>query len=105
MDIKKVLGKNIRKYRKIAGLTQDELAEKLDISPKHLSNIEVGKKFITADLLEKISRILEASPAALFYTSAYKKLDDDQIALIEKNIDEHIKTFSKTLKEKIRDLT
>jgi DNA-binding XRE family transcriptional regulator len=31
MNIKKILGANIKKYRSIAGITQEELSEKLDI--------------------------------------------------------------------------
>ena len=43
MDIKKELGEKIKRIRKQRGLTQEELAEMVDISPRSLSNIEVGE--------------------------------------------------------------
>jgi transcriptional regulator with XRE-family HTH domain len=34
------IGLKIAYYRKLAGLTQQQLAERIDINPKYLSNIE-----------------------------------------------------------------
>jgi len=47
-------------------LSQDQLSEKVNISVKHLSKIERGLTFISADLLEKISANLGISVARLF---------------------------------------
>ena len=38
----KQIGKQIRKYRKARGLTQEELAGAVDISPTHMSHIETA---------------------------------------------------------------
>ena len=38
----RVIGINIKKYRKIAGLTQEKLAELLNISTVHMSHMECG---------------------------------------------------------------
>lgn len=43
--VSKLLGTNVQKYRKKNNLTQTELAEKIGISQKHLSDIETGTKF------------------------------------------------------------
>lgn len=64
--IPELFGKNVRKYRKEAGLTQEELSKKLDISQKHLSIIETGTQFASATLIAKISDELKVPPAALF---------------------------------------
>ena len=41
-DDKHFLAEQIKKYRKKAGLTQAELAEKIDLSVQHISRIESG---------------------------------------------------------------
>ena len=54
-----ILGSNIKKARKAKNLSQNKLAEKLDISREHLAKIETAKRGISLDLLFKISDILE----------------------------------------------
>lgn len=44
-DDKKFIGRIIREARKKAGLTQNQLAEAIDMSEKNLGNIENGKQF------------------------------------------------------------
>ncbi len=61
-----LLGSNVRKYRKEARLTQEQLAEQLKISQKHLSIIETGTQFASAGLIEKLAETLKVSPAELF---------------------------------------
>ena len=66
INIPKLFGSNVQKYRKLAGLTQDQLCEKLDISQKHLSIIETGTQFASAQLISRIGSELNVTPAALF---------------------------------------
>ena len=44
-------GKRIQQLRKTKGLTQEELAIKLNISDRHLRNIERGEEAPSIDLL------------------------------------------------------
>lgn len=55
------LSNNIKKYRKLKGLTQNELAEKLLISPQSVSKWECGLSVPDISNLCKISNILEIS--------------------------------------------
>ena len=55
------MGRRIAKARKDVGLSQASLAEKADISEIHMSNIERGKKNPSADVLCRISEILNIS--------------------------------------------
>ena len=41
-DDKYFIGRKIKSFRKKRGLTQAELAEKIDLSEKHISKIEAG---------------------------------------------------------------
>ena len=68
MEIKTLFGLNLKRYRKEKCFSQDQLSEKVDISVKHLSKIERGLTFVSADLLEKLSYNLGVSVACLFCT-------------------------------------
>ena len=61
-----ILGKNIKKARKEKGLSQNELAELLDISREHLANIETAKRTISLGLLFHLCEKLEKSEQELF---------------------------------------
>ena len=76
MNIQKQLGKRIRELRICAGLSQEKLAEKVDIAINTMSNIERGNAFMTAATLEKIIKVLNVSPSQLFtFTKEDKKAD------------------------------
>jgi transcriptional regulator with XRE-family HTH domain len=55
---RKLLGNAVRKHRKVAGLTQERLAEKVDLNPVYIGQIERGSKVPTVDVLLRISRAL-----------------------------------------------
>ncbi len=65
-SIPRLFGKNVQKYRKEAGLTQEQLSEKLKISQKHLSIVETGTQFASAGLIGRIATELNVTPAMLF---------------------------------------
>lgn len=58
----KLIGRNIKKYRKELGLTQERLAELLDVSTVHLSHIEGGSVSMSLDLLLRICEALSVTP-------------------------------------------
>lgn len=66
LDIPTLFGNNVQKYRKMAGLTQSELSKRLEITQKHLSIIETGNQFASANLIARLSKELNVPPAALF---------------------------------------
>lgn len=55
---KKLLGNNIAKYRKQKGLSQNQLAELVNVSREHIAKIETAKKNSSLHLLFKISDAL-----------------------------------------------
>ena len=54
-----LLGANIRKYRKLRKLSQNQLAEILDFSREHIACIETGKEFISLRKLFDLADILD----------------------------------------------
>ena len=63
---RELLGARIKELRKNRKLTQEQLSEKINIDPKHLSRIEVGKSYPSLDTLENISKALNVEMKDLF---------------------------------------
>jgi transcriptional regulator with XRE-family HTH domain len=103
--IKAVLGANIKHYRKKQHFSQEQLAEKLGITTKHLSTIETGATFVSAELLEKLTRQLLVSASALFYSVDEISADDNLLGKIDQIIDKECEKVSNTIKMQIRYLS
>lgn len=57
----KEIGKRISKRRRQMSMTQEQLAEKMNVSVQMVSNLERGNKAVKIENLIKISGILEIS--------------------------------------------
>lgn len=62
MSIKKLLGIRIKELRVKSGYTQAELAEIVNIDPKHQSCVENGRNYPSADLIEKYAEAFNIDP-------------------------------------------
>lgn len=62
----KILGKNIKEIRKNLNLTQEEFAEKLNLNPQFISQVETGKVGISVDNVIKICNTAHCSSVNLF---------------------------------------
>lgn len=69
MDIRKIFGSNVKKYRLKKGYTQEKLAELAEISDKVISPIETGRSFIKLEDMPKLCEVLEVEPFQLFLTN------------------------------------
>lgn len=88
MNIKKELGEKIKRMRKKRKLTQEQLAEMIDITPRNLSGIEVGANFVKAETLEKLLGALNITTEELFANDTLKETSvlTDEIIDCVKNI-------------------
>lgn len=66
MDIKRAVGKRIKIVRQRSGLTQDQLAEQVGLSPKYISGIERGVENPTMDILLRVAKMLGVETYDLF---------------------------------------
>ena len=64
--IRAVLAANIKENRRKLGMTQEELAEKADVSTHYIAMIETCKKYPKPDMLELIAKTLQVEPYKLF---------------------------------------
>ncbi len=113
LNIPRLFGEQVKKYRNKKGLTQEQLSERLGISQKHLSIIETGTQFASASLIEKISKELNVPPSLLFggsenneirslvgiMTSQYNDLLN-KISLLNINLQNEITALKTELKER-----
>lgn len=58
-NIRKVLGVNVKYYRFLIGYTQEQLAEKCELSPRYISDIENYNGNISIDTLSRIANVLK----------------------------------------------
>jgi transcriptional regulator with XRE-family HTH domain len=95
-DCRKLLARNMKKYRKILGISQMVLAEKVGCSTTLVGNIEINKRFPSAENINRIAKALDVKVSDLFaedpesmkVMASKKELKTKFERLIEKAIDE-----------------
>jgi len=75
MTLKQIFVNNMKEFRKKEGISQMKLAEYLDTSPTYIGEIEVGKKFPSMDMIERIAAILRIKPYHFFINRAEQNAD------------------------------
>ncbi len=58
----RLIGKRIKFRREAAGLSQEQLAERLELSKNHISSIECGKSMVTTKGLLALCDVLGGTP-------------------------------------------
>lgn len=86
MNIKKELGEKIKRLRKSKNLTQEQLAELIDISSRNLSGIELGINYPKPETLEKIVKALDIDVQEIFSID-YLQSEADLVNYITTSID------------------
>ena len=65
-DIINQIGNNIKQVRKKQGLTQTELAQKINVDPKYISRLETGNSTPSLPVVIKISEVLKTDISKFF---------------------------------------
>lgn len=64
--IKTKVGKRIKELRNKLGISQEELAFRSEIHRTYIASLEVGKRNISIETLEKVVNALEVSMSEFF---------------------------------------
>jgi transcriptional regulator with XRE-family HTH domain len=64
-ELKLTISQRIRENRKAAGLTQEELSDKIDIAPQYLSRLETGHRSPSLNIIVALAEVLNTTPSAL----------------------------------------
>ena len=81
------IGKRIKEHRQAKNITQEFIANSLDVNPSHISNIECGRANPSLTALVKIANILECSVDCFLreeYTFDMYKTDDLDTVVMDK---------------------
>ncbi len=79
-----IVGRRIAKCRKEMGLRQFEVAEKIGVNDKHISNIETGRCAPSLELIMKLCDVLQTTPNDILLGTETPKDDITCEALTEK---------------------
>ncbi|GHV79077.1 hypothetical protein AGMMS49944_08680 [Spirochaetia bacterium] len=66
MSLRDIFIRNLKKIRKSQGLSQMKLAEKCDTAASYIGEIEIGRKFPSIEMVEKIAGVLKVEPYQFF---------------------------------------
>lgn len=102
MNTKKLLGQRIKEIRKQKGYNQSQLAEIVEVDPKHLSRIESGVNFPSLVLLDKMAVELDVLIKDFFefnHLEAPKALIGDITKTLKSTDEASLRKYYRILKD------
>ena len=106
-NLRQLLAFNLKQKRCELGVTQSKLAEKADVSTQYIAMIEIGRKFPSLEMLERLAAALEIDILDFFSPPPFsaenlKKLQKTILTSLEKEITKSInKAVQKTVKNAV----
>jgi transcriptional regulator with XRE-family HTH domain len=101
ISLRSVLAFNMKDQRHILGITQAQLAERVNTSTHYIGMIESEKKFPTPEMLERIAAALEIEPPALFSIKSYPSSEIGTLAKFQEQV---LSDISDVISFRIREL-
>jgi transcriptional regulator with XRE-family HTH domain len=108
MGLKENFVQNLKKFRKIQGISQARLAALCDTDLSYIGQIEMGRRFPSIKLIEKIALVLDLEAYRLFMDEAgtqYGDLNEDDDFLLKippKTRNRMIKRLSEALNDCVK---
>jgi transcriptional regulator with XRE-family HTH domain len=98
--IRDVLAENLKKNRRLKGFTQEQLAEKADVSSHYVAMVETRKTFPKPEMLERFAKTLGIEPYQLFTVESDLNASDERL---QKKIVSEMKHMAIDIKQIIKD--
>ena len=98
IDIKEIFAENLRKIRRKKGLTQEKLAEKANMSLQYLALLEIGRKFPSGEMLERLATALDIETYELL---AVASSANNELELLRSDIIREVKTLNESFAKNI----
>jgi len=76
MSLNKIVSRNIKYARMLSCITQEDLANQMNVNQSYVSAIENGSKPISINRLEKIAKILNVKPYIFLKENLEQELKD-----------------------------
>lgn len=87
-DLRTKFGKRVKAIRQKRKLSQEELAERVEIAVTNMGKIERGESFVTAVTLEKLANVLGVKVQDLFKFDMFVSVDEMKADLNTDNMTE-----------------
>ena len=91
------IGKRLRRHRENMNLTREEFAEKANISPQFLAEIENGKKGMSVDTLYKICKNLSISADYILFGLLSNNVLSDSAKNVIGNLPEPLLSYTEDI--------
>jgi transcriptional regulator with XRE-family HTH domain len=72
VNVRKLVGANVRRFRKEIGWTQEKLAVRAKLNSQYISRLELGQENVKIETLAKIAKELKIEMSLLFVASPSK---------------------------------
>lgn len=103
-ELKEIIAKNLKKYRRLAKLSQVELAYKLHIRSSSISNWENGHNSIDIDTLFKVCKILGVPINKMIETEDNIELQADYVVKADNETEVFLETLRRLPKHELAQL-
>ena len=104
--LRSILSQNIRRFRTMRGLSQEKLAEKMEISTNYMSDVERGRNWLSSFSLVKLANALEIEVFELFRPQ--ENVPADVSARVNKCLEDFSSSlrvsFEKSIADSIREI-
>lgn len=95
------IGRKIKSRRKAVGITQETVADILDVNASHICNIECGRAHPSLTVLVKIANILQCSVDCFLNEEYTYKIDQTDNHSLDEEINDKLKLCDTDKKLKI----
>ena len=92
-----IVGKNLKHYRTMRHMTQEELAEKAGVSVSFCANVERGKKGVSMFVLKDFADALNITVNQLLYDQAANQRIDNIMVLLQEQPEPFLNWLEKAL--------
>jgi transcriptional regulator with XRE-family HTH domain len=108
MGLRDIFVKNLRQYRKEKGITQATLAEHCETSTSYIGQIEIGNRFPSLEMIEKMAETLQIRPYLFFFSEDDENIQTQKPKKKKDSIpdtvkDELIKSLTKAIEKIVKN--
>lgn len=105
LNVPKIIAANIKTYRNNLGITQFELAERMEISTTYLAELEIAKKAPSIEVVEKLCKALGIRPYELFLEVGVDDVPNDSRQAVRSYAKEATKVAAKAVSDALQALS
>ena len=87
-NLREIFAQNLKKHRRNSGLSQEKLAERVNVSTHHIAMMEIARSYPAMDLVERLADVLDIEFYELFVDPLFIPKEMERLyQLMAKNIE------------------